>query len=179
MVLQIALAVSGFGKNTQKSAAQGSEGSSRKRRGSFGQAAGPQPAWSPCSQCTPPRPQSLFGWDWGSSGSKANMKQWTKAAPVSLNLTVCYPGTGIIWCLICRASYGIWLWSPGELRLLFRHTRNVCVIPQMGQQTAVGARSLMEWILDANQIFKWMYSVSGRTIPVVLQTCFYIKFWLL
>lgn len=151
----------------------------QKEKGKLWPSAGPQPAWSPCSQCTPPRPQSLFGWDWGSSGSKANMKQWTKAAPVSLNLTVCYPGTGIIWCLICRASYGIWLWSPGELRLLFRHTRNVCVIPQMGQQTAVGARSLMEWILDANQIFKWMYSVSGRTIPVVLQTCFYIKFWLL
>lgn len=107
------------------------------------------------------------------------MKQRMRAAPVALNLTVCHPETGIIWCLICRASCGIWLWNPEELRLLFRHMRNVCVTPQMGQQTAVCARSLMEWILDANQIFKWMYSPSGRTIPVDLQTCFYIKFWLL
>lgn len=77
----------------------------------------------------------------------------------------CLLPAGVGWGPALRATYGFWPWGPGEPSLLFRHTRNACILSQTGQQTLVGARSLMNWILDANQIFKLMFSLSGRTIP--------------
>lgn len=106
MALQISAdyswAVLGFGRNTRKFAAQESEGSSRKWWEAWAQWLDSSPSLS--------QPQALFGWDWGSSGPKASMKQ--RMAMAAALVPLHSPETGAN--LTPDVSCSVWLWVPGS-----------------------------------------------------------------
>ena len=127
-----------MGRKSRRSAAQGSEGRLRRRRGSpsgtpalLAPSAGPSASGPACSD---PR----------SAGPLQFRQGWAGLLPAEL-CELCDP---------CRPGRPAALGSrePGFLSL---------VLSQTGQRTAVSAGSAMEQTPDANQEFKWMFSLSG------------------
>ena len=140
-----------MGRKSRRSAAQGSEGRLRRRRGSpSGTPALLAPSAGPSASgpaCFDPR----------SAGPQQFRQGWAGLLPAEL----CDP---------CRPGRPAALGSrePGFLSL---------VLSQTGQRTAVSAGSAMEQTPDANQEFKWMFSLSGGFHALL--RFFFFKFRLL